>query len=555
MNAILSSPILAPLGVPEIGPLEQGPWTAYDTQQLVSGQRSPVAPLAFSSQAFDGGTLRSYFDDYYNRIWVISNQNVDFGEIAGPLEVTRSFWNAFLVPSTLSTVVENAENVIFSGVSPPQVFAPLQALPVVFSTNEIGPDVLSGTIEFTFSVGGIKILTFEGRRSLQWPTEDFRVNWDSPYEVEIEFRTDIFVSRNGKEQRRAQRRKPRKRITYQSIFDNKQLRKYNAIIASRQTRTFTIPEETKTVKLAASAATGTDTLVFDTVPEWVVPNYNYMLLLDNRREIVRVDSVSGNTVSLVGNLQNDWLIDDYLVPVHTVRTSTNISAPLVTNTVSIVNQTWEVEPTTEPFEQNSIQYDFYEGYPVFNENHNWLSSLSVEKNYNREEVDFGKGRVRYYTPIDFPNQVRGLSLLTESLSRIESIKTFFKEMRGRAGEFWLPTWERDLELIADVAVNTDRLLCEGTELFEYYPEDKVFRNIYMVLKDGTTLFRRIESYQLLGDNTEVQVTEPLPALTVGDVELICFLPRTRFASDTLTISWLTREVASANISFQTLEDI
>lgn len=542
---------------PPIAPLQLGPWGAVDINQIFdSGDLAVSPPLNILGVPYQGTILPSYFNDYYNRIWIIPSSNLDFGEVGGFVEVPRFFWNAFLSDTDISGILPEAENVELSGAVVGTTFKPLELKTLTFSTNENGPQSIEGQYSFSFSIGGTKVVTFQGRRSLQWPSEDFKVNWANPYEVEIEYRTDIFVSRNGKEQRRAQRRKPRKRITYQSVFDNAKLRRYNAIIANRQTRTFTLPEETKTIKLSADATAGNNALVFQEVPNWIRPQFNYMLLLDTKREVVRVESILGNTLTLSANLQNDWFEGDYLVPVHTVRTSTSISAPLVTNTVATVTQDWEVVATSEPFEEDLYDYETYEDYYIFDEKHNWGKALEVQKNYTRDEVDFGKGVVRYFTPIDFPNQVRSLTYESDSVERHDRVRRFFQAMRGRAGEFWSPTWERDLELIADVAPGTDRLLCEGTDLATYYEEDKVFRNIYILMKDGTVFYRRIEGYQIIGENTEVELTESIsPGLLLNEVELICFLVRTRFASDTFTTSWLTREVWSAKIALQSLEDL
>jgi hypothetical protein len=555
MASILATPVFAPIGVPERPELEIGPWSGYLAAIFRGGNIASNLPVDVQSLSYNGQIIKTYFNDYYNRIWVLPSQNVNFGEIGGIVEQTRLFWNSFLQETTVAGIQQNIENVDSIGLNVSQTIGPLATVLVRYITDESGPEQALGEISYTFSIGGIKVVTFEGRRSLRWPTEDFKVNWGAAYEVEIEYRTDIFVSRNGKEQRRAQRRKPRKRLTYQSIFDYEKLRRYNAILANRQTRTFTIPEETKTIKLSASANAGDSTLTFDEIPAWVVVDTNYMLLLDSKREVVRVESISANTVTLSAGLQNNWFAGDYFVPVHTVRMATSISAPLVTNSVATVAQQWEVEPTTEPFENGDIDYDTYEDLFVFAEKHNWGETLDVQKNYNREEVDFSKGRVRYFTPVDFPNQIRTSRILTDSVDRMKNIENFFMRMRGRAGEFWIPTWERDLEVVSSVSDSTDRILCEGRELFDYYPGDRVFRNIMIQMVNGQRFYRRIESYQLQGENTEVQVTEILPGLELGDIEFVSFLVRARFASDTHTTSWLTREVPTANIAFQVLEDI
>jgi hypothetical protein len=259
-----------------------------------------------------------------------------------------------LQPVTVTAINETeTENVELLNLTVSTSIGRLATRVVQFRTNEQGPSQLEGFYDINFSLGGVKTINVSGRRSLPWPIEDFRVNWAEPYEVSMEFRTEIFVSRNGKEQRRAQRSTPRKTIEYSSAFEAGQLRRYNAILANRQTRTFTVPEETKTVKLSSAANQNTNTLTFESLPNWVKANFNYMLLSNKRREVVQVESVSLNSVTLAGPLQNDWPEQTYLMPVHTARASTQIRAPRLTNGVATVSQIFEVLPTSEPYEDNS----------------------------------------------------------------------------------------------------------------------------------------------------------------------------------------------------------
>jgi hypothetical protein len=567
MGQVLNFPIHAALSnlsssFNGTAPLQEGPWSAFLSTSVKASQALEIAsPIQVSSVNYVGRVLNSYFNDYYNRIWVLPNTSVNFGEIGGLVQQSRTIWNTFSQPVTVTAINETeTENVELLNLTVSTSIGRLATRVVQFRTNEQGPSQLEGFYDINFSLGGVKTINVSGRRSLPWPIEDFRVNWAEPYEVSMEFRTEIFVSRNGKEQRRAQRSTPRKTIEYSSAFEAGQLRRYNAILANRQTRTFTVPEETKTVKLSSAANQNTNVLAFEEVPNWVRPDFNYMLLNARRREVVQVESVSLNSVTLAGPLQNDWPEQTYLMPVHTARASTQIRAPRLTNGVATVSQIFEVLPTSEPYGDTSETYPLYEDLPVFLEKHNWSQNLEVIYGYEREELDYGKGLVRYYTPIDFSSQVRTLAFDTDEVSRSDRIRDFFIKRRGQREEFWLPTYENDFVLVQDVAPNTDRLRVKGRDIYDFYRDDKTYRNFIVFLTDGTAITRRIESMQLIsdlnGEDTELEVTEVLPqGLQVSEVRVFSWLPRVRFATDILRQSWLTREVSRVTLSFRTLEDL
>ena len=90
----------------------------------------------------------------------------------------------------------------------------------------------------------------------------------APYEVTREYRTEIIVSRSGKEQRRALRQTPRKRIEYLSSLCDENVRAFDRAMVNAQRIPVSIPERVRFVKFADGLPPGFGALTIDPVPSW-----------------------------------------------------------------------------------------------------------------------------------------------------------------------------------------------------------------------------------------------------------------------------------------------
>jgi hypothetical protein len=80
--------------------------------------------------------------------------------------------------------------------------------------------------------------------------------------------------------------------------------------------------------------------------------------------------------------------------------------------------------------------------------------------------------------------------------------------------------------------------------------------VMFMLKDGTTIYKRIASAAVVGDNTVFTITDTFAStVALSSIAYCCWLNTYRFAVDELSLEWLTDSVAQFTASFQLLRDL
>ena len=93
----------------------------------------------------------------------------------------------------------------------------------------------------------------------------------------------------------------------------------------------------------------------------------------------------------------------------------------------------------------------------------------------------------------------------------------------------------------------------GTEFAETYAGDRAHKAVLFTLKNGDTVPREIVSVTESNGNSVVRFELQPPS--ANDIERVSWMFVSRFAQDSMTIEWLTDEVANVALSFITLENL
>ena len=119
------------------------------------------------------------------------------------------------------------------------------------------------------------------------------VNWQSPVEEEILFRTEIITSRDGSEQRIAQRVNPRLAYRWQAMARQTALDALERRLGADLGRELVFAHPRSRTALAADAAAGATVINVGTPPDWLAVGQKAVLIRDDgRAETVTVASGS-----------------------------------------------------------------------------------------------------------------------------------------------------------------------------------------------------------------------------------------------------------------------
>lgn len=555
-GAILPDLLLGPHGQPVEGWAGPAPWSIYhQVGQAGASTLSDGGPFTPTSRAIpDSAQHRSTFNDYYERVWTLP-PSLALGDIVDDVTIRFHIWNAFLYPVEMSSA-SNDGDAGLSLPSPPvaQTWRALEILPVHLDVRGVGEDSIEGSLTFTFDNQAYSTMQIAGTRAGFWGSPP---DWTNSFDVTLEYRTEVITSRSGKEQRIAARQSPRKSLSYRALMRAGAFRAFSGHMNRGQNKTSLVPEFSRSGHLALPASAGDLAIELEESADWLVPGQQIAIHAGDvsffQADVRKIESVSGNNVTFDGLLSRDWPAGSKVYPTLSGYLPASISARMRTNNAAEVSMSLNVLPGSEFGVDPGLPAVQYDGRELFIRRPNWADAPTVDFQTTREEVDYGFGRIASFTPIDFNTRLNKLTYLGRDRDDADAFVRFFRRQMGQLGEFFMPTWTEDMAMKGSETSGSLTMTVEGTSVAEDFSDMSV-RDVIVFLDDGTYIVRRIASVALDGLDSEVTFTQAWGrAVGADEVLSIHWLPLCRFASDSLTISWVTDEVAEFAVNIKSLE--
>jgi hypothetical protein len=536
-----------------------GSRSLLDSLSQVSGTYANEQPISVTAFREDSGfKIRTFFDDFYNRFHIYP-KTVAFGAISATVSSSVYVWNGYLSSASLTgIVISGTEDLYVEGPSLPSSFSALEAKEYNLVASQEGAVTLNALVEFSFSTGEELFVSATGTRAKISPVYP---NWSSAFIIEYSFRTDIITTRSGREQRRAIRQTPRKRFQFEASPYGATWRTFLQTMALWQNNTIFLPEYPRSVALASPLYAESQTVVLvEDAPDWVVVGGSIILAHKEHHEVRIVQDVDGNVVTFTSASSYEFPAGSKLYYSVAGRLDASVSATRETNRVASVSVDFSVTPGSEEEEDYGTAGTTFKGRELFTVRPNWAAQPDVSFEWPRDVVDYDRGRTEIKTIIEFGTQTTTFTFVGRDFSGAEALRKLFCRMKGQQGEFYYPTWSPDIILKDTVDVGSRVLRIEGTDFATAFKDSTVFKAILIMKKDGTLLPRVVESIGTIDDlegvdSTLVVTTAFDFALSEDTVRMICWLPVCRFASDSLTMEWLSSTVAQCQMSLKTLEDL
>lgn len=525
-----------------LDPISGGPLTLNQPIEI----RSLTAPAA---------RLRSFFDDFYNRIH-ISPRLIDFGFVASDVTRRLSVWNAFRGPATLDTITIASNNQLsLTGPTLPLTLQQFQAVSYDVTAAADGDPAIASTLTFNFSDRPVSLrLAVIGTRGEMW---NYRPNWAESVSLDLEYKTDIFTSRSGKEQRRALRNEPRRRIEYTIGLHREKVREFERLMVRWQTRPLAMGDPTRQTLTATQLVELSDRVTVAEVPRWLKPTAAVMLESGDDRAIVVVASVDANgAVTLTSPAQRTWPAGTSIRPTVSGLLDAEVKQTNLTDELAEVAISFSVNPGSEPAVTTDAGLLIHAGREVFPFPENWSESIETSFRWDRELVDFGYGRRAVYTPTDFGLKVRRSSFLNVSPAQAREMRDFFQRMKGQQAEFYWSSGANDLPPAEALLIGGDTMRVRGRTTYDAFDGDTVHKAVAVRLTDDRLIYRTIITMYLSGGDTIIQFSQPwLSSMEVADIATVSWMNAARFASDQFTEEWMTSDVMQTSLAIQTLEDL
>jgi len=382
----------------------------------------------------------------------------------------------------------------------------------------------------------------------------FKPNWADGVELQLSYKTDIFKSRSGREQRRALRNTPRRTVSYSAITIASDMVKFQRLMATKQNADFYLPDWSNSVQTRGIEVGATHFSIREIAPEWLVADATVFLIdpLDDSYTAVTIDTVSAYTVSLTAPVTRTFSVGTVVRLAHTGLLG-NVQTTSNTNNVVSLRVTFDVKPGSMRNSENQFFPWQTGGKEVFGYDWNWGEEVSTEYLWPIETVDFGRGVTTNYRPIDFGSAVQRATIIRQH-DQIDAVQRFFERQKGQRNLFWMPSGTSDMEPLADIANGATSFTVAGSEVYSLFSGgDPVYCGVAIYTKDGRKVFRKLNSITLSSGNSVLNlndaVTFAIPRTLVAKVS---WLRPARFASDDQTIEFLTSDVAQLQVTTTTV---
>lgn len=387
-----------------------------------------------------------------------------------------------------------------------------------------------------------------------WPLAP---NWREPFNVAYEFKTDIFTSRSQKEQRRAQRTTPRKVMKFAITRTNDEARTFSRFLTKYQGPAVALADSSRFARMTGGVESGATVLpVDDASAGWLSPAESVVLFFGGDYVPAQVQSsdAEARTVTLVAPVSRDWPIGTKVHSAARGRFDDTISLKNYTDRTVDADMTFVVEPAQVRADDVGEPQDVFNGREVFTLAPNFDKAVQGEFQRTIDVVDFARGRTQSYLPVAFSTRTKQFQmLLPDRAARAETVGLFLR-MKGRRGEFYMPSFEDDFTAAASAAAGTLTATFAGTDLDAVYHADDVHRAIVLSTVDGARFYRRITASSNNGSTTTLSTDVAWPVQIDATVQ-INWLVVHRFAVDQLALDCRTDEVAQTQLSVLSLEDL
>ncbi len=512
-----------------------------------------------------GSRLPTFFEDFYFRIYLIP-EVLDFGVIVSDKLAVGNVWNAYIEPVVMTNATPDfGVEVTMGDPARPVNFGGLQVIAFPFVASKTGPEVLQEFFTLEFDNGDEVSWPMVGTRptppdDIVWPYDP---TWDESYTVTYEYLTDIIESERGNEQRRSNRQNPRRTTEFTAQFhNNTERREFNKMM-TRQTNRFFIPEYPRYVTTTSPLAIAGSSVVVSDTPWWIAVGFKVMLVSGRTKAVHTIETIVGDTVTFTEPAAQAWATGVKMHPAILGWWGEEFSTQALTNWVSTLDIRHRGAPGTEaPLPTNMAPPVSFDGRELWTKRPNWNGGFELTKIWPREFMDYTVGRVESLLSRQYGKTRMALGYTAADMDEHDELFMFYVRMKGRAGEFYMPSWDADLELGEDMIDVENRILVVGGEDFlEAYANDTTRAAILIETDDGAQHFFPLASIERVEDSNSAFEAQAYlytrdtwgENIALSSIERVMWVSLYRFSSDQLTVTHLTDAVSTMTLTVEEIE--
>lgn len=510
---------------------------------LVSGQPSPEALIARV-----GEHCGAFSDDFYYRIY-LQPTRIEFGNLVIPTTRNVEVWNAFPDPVTIFQIDGDTAGLSL-GFFPPTRMRGLEDIFYEVTATLDGPSFVDTVLTLHFSAGGTRDLAISYGRVL---VMGLLHDWQGGFTERLEWLTDVLTMRNGGEQRVRLRAEPRRSFEF-DVLEYGNGGQLDLLMNVWQSRVYAVPVWTDKAWLTAPIFPG------DTVLAVHTPDLDYypdgLAIVGSSAgasEALEVKSLTAETITLKRPALGNWPAGSWIAPARLGRLPAQQTVTRPTAAISLAKLRFDLEDLALPVAATSSPIQ-YRGYDTLLQHPNRVEDVSID--YQRL-IDVFDAQTGAPAVIDMPNRsfiVRRHQYLLRDRAQLTTMRGWLAARAGRQVPFWVPTWERGLEVAQPFTSDATEILVQARGFATYYQAMPGRQDVAFLHNDGTWLFRRITAFEFVDGVVErMRIDASLGVACVpSDLRIVCFLELARLESDAVEFFFETDRLVRVTLPIRSI---
>lgn len=378
-------------------------------------------------------------------------------------------------------------------------------------------------------------------------------DWRGNVTVEWEFKTDIFVARDGNETRRALRDKPRKTFEWTVHCTHENGREMADLLAGSLRADMIMADFTRQYEMDYAAGSLLSINMFGAVPYWARTGYPIAVKTAGLIQVRKIVSTIDNVIDLDAPVD----VDPYSVLMPAIQGNIREDSVIskLTTTVGTFAFRFEEDPVKmlnpiDPLLAEDI--DTYRKYAILSFVPNWSGGAKSKFKRVANTIDYGFGRVNDLLLEEEARWYGDYTSTSRTPEEAERAARFFCGRKGQRTPFYASTWQKDFEVIDGMTTGSEALIVAGRTAFDLFDGSKIYRNIAISTQTGVVCVG-VERVESSGVNTVLRLDKPLPASVLA-TSFVSWLIQCRFSTDQFSVTWYTSEVAEYDMNVQSLYD-
>lgn len=351
---------------------------------------------------------------------------------------------------------------------------------------------------------------------------------ESDMKETLEWKTEVLRSQNG-EQRIALRFFPRTTLLMDYILESHEYVKSSLLAKNFSLESFLLPFWKENYRLGVVNPTD-DVLLVDTTNRRFKDKALVMDFNEEYRvvDILSMDSSSITLTEQIGKAFSNAVV----VPLGYFKMSSPLD--ITKGSEDYYKAKARFISTDDYTYSGSITFPLYLGEYVVTDRP--IVQSGIPEKFEREfsVIDNISGNLVYTADFDYPIATSEMLWSNINPEELYEVRYFLSEMKGKQGQFWIPSWNKDFVLDANVLAADDFMLVKDNGIRNI---QTVF-HIAIILKTGTIYFNKVTDITSQSGSERLAITPLGVDLTPEEIDRISIMTLMRSDSDKINIRYL-----------------